>query len=168
MRFARGAKAAREAEDEKEIEAQLAMVAVQLNMIDEAKQLYKDCGRYDLLGKMLQASGNWDEALEVAEKYNRINLKNTHYQMARHFESARQFEKAVEHYVQSDTHRREVPRMLSRHQMFDKLERFVQLQEDPDIYKWWAQYQEVKQNIEGAFQYYKLAKDYASLVRIYC
>ena len=28
MRFARGAKAAREAEDEKEIEAQLAMVAI--------------------------------------------------------------------------------------------------------------------------------------------
>ena len=79
MRFARAAKAAREVEGEKEIEAQLAMVALQLGMIDDAKQLYKDCGRYDLLCQMLQASGNWDEVLEVAEKHNRINLKNTHY-----------------------------------------------------------------------------------------
>lgn len=86
MRFARGAKAAREAEDEKEIEAQLAMVAIQLNMIEDAKQLYKECGRYDLLAKMLQSSGEWNESLEVAEKQNRINLKNTHYNMAKHFE----------------------------------------------------------------------------------
>ena len=47
--------------------------------------------------------------------------------MALHFERARNFEKAIDHYVKSDTHRKEVPRMLSKHHMFDKLERFVQL-----------------------------------------
>jgi len=52
MRFARGARATRETENEKEIEARLAMVAIQLNMIDEAKALYKECGRYDLLCKL--------------------------------------------------------------------------------------------------------------------
>lgn len=41
MRFARGAKAAREAEKEKEPEARIAMVAIQLNMIDYAKDLYR-------------------------------------------------------------------------------------------------------------------------------
>jgi intraflagellar transport protein 140 len=40
MRFARGAKAAREAEDEKEIEAKLGLLSIQLNMIDEAKELF--------------------------------------------------------------------------------------------------------------------------------
>ena len=60
MRFARGAKAAREGEKEKELEAQIAMVAIQLNMIDDAKELYRACGRYDLLCKILQACGNWD------------------------------------------------------------------------------------------------------------
>jgi intraflagellar transport protein 140 len=87
MRFARGARVAREAESERELEAKLAMVAIQLNMIDDAKELYKECGRYDLLGKLHQACGEWDEAIEVAEKYNRINLKNTHFTMAKHFES---------------------------------------------------------------------------------
>ena len=41
MRFARGAKAAREAEKEREPEARIAMVAIQLNMIDDAKELYR-------------------------------------------------------------------------------------------------------------------------------
>ena len=66
MRFARGARAARETENEKEIEARLAMVAIQLNMIDDAKKLYKECGRYDLLCKLHQACGEWDEAIKVA------------------------------------------------------------------------------------------------------
>ena len=79
MRFARGAKSTRETEGEKEIEARLAMVAIQLNMIDDAKELYKECGRYDLLVKLHMSCGEWDEAIEVAQKYNRINLKNTHF-----------------------------------------------------------------------------------------
>lgn len=52
MRFARGARVVRETEKEREIEARLAMVAIQLNMIEDAKDLYKDCGRYDLLCKL--------------------------------------------------------------------------------------------------------------------
>jgi len=69
MRFARGARAAREVESEKELEARLAMVAIQLNMIEDAKSLYKECARYDLLCKLLICCGDFDEALEVAEKY---------------------------------------------------------------------------------------------------
>ena len=79
MRFARGAKAARETDNEKELDARLAMVAIQLNMLDDAKELYKSCGRYDLLCKLYPSCGEWDEAIAIAAKYNRINLKNTHY-----------------------------------------------------------------------------------------
>ena len=79
MRFARGAKSTRETEGEKELEARLAMVAIQLNMMDDAKELYRECGRYDLLCKLHMSCGEWDEAIEVAKKYNRINLKNTHF-----------------------------------------------------------------------------------------
>jgi intraflagellar transport protein 140 len=33
------------------------MVAIQLNMIDDAAKLYEDCKRYDLLNNMYQAKG---------------------------------------------------------------------------------------------------------------
>ena len=43
------------------------MVAIQLDMPDEAKALYEDSKRYDLLNKMFQANGEPDNAIEVAE-----------------------------------------------------------------------------------------------------
>lgn len=125
MRFARGARAARETEDEKELEARLAMVAIQLNMIDEAKELYRECGRYDLLCKLNQVNGEFDEAVEVAEKFNRINLKNTHYSMAKHYEAIGEVDQAIKFYIQSGTHTREVPRMLTSLNMIDRLQQFV-------------------------------------------
>ena len=121
MRFARGARATRETEGEKELEARLAMVAIQLNMIDEAKELYKECGRYDLLCKLDQTNGEFDDAVEVATKFNRINLKNTHYQMAKHNEAIGEIDMAIKYYIESGTHCKEVPRMLTQLNMIDRL-----------------------------------------------
>ena len=50
-------------------------VAVQLGQLDEAERLYAECGRYDLLNELLQASGEWDRALKMAEDKDRIHLK---------------------------------------------------------------------------------------------
>lgn len=60
MRFARGAKLVRESKTEDAIEPQLAMVAIQLGMKDEAIKLYEACKRFDLLNQMYQAAGNSD------------------------------------------------------------------------------------------------------------
>ena len=142
MRFARGAKATRETENEKELDARLAMVAIQLNMMDDAKELYKSCGRYDLLCKLHQSCGEWEEAINVATKYNRINLKNTHFLYAKHLETLGNIDMAIKHYIESGTHRTEVPRMLTALGVPERLQEFVLSQKDPALYKWWAQYLE--------------------------
>src|SRR5689334_14558640 len=80
MGNARGAKAVRESKKEPEKEAQIAMVAIQLNLLDDAERLYKECGRFDLLVQLYTASGRWKDALKCAAKYDRIHLKTTHYQ----------------------------------------------------------------------------------------
>jgi hypothetical protein len=46
------------------------------------------CGRYDLLNKMYQAMGQWEKAVDVAQKKDRIHLKVTHHQWARELEAA--------------------------------------------------------------------------------
>ena len=38
--------------------------------------------RYDLLNRLYRACGQWEKALEVAEKNDRISLKSTHYAYA--------------------------------------------------------------------------------------
>jgi intraflagellar transport protein 140 len=94
-------------------------------------------------------------------------LKNTYYQLAKHFERMGDFDQAIQNYIKSETHRTEVPRMLCKNLQFDKLESFVEMEQDPEIFKWWGQYLESKQNYDGAMKYYKQAKDNSSLVRLY-
>ena len=115
MGHARGAQALREAAKEPELEANVAVVAVQasgpdearalctskrpapilflsspypqLGLLSDATRLYTACGRWDLLNSLYQSSGQWDRALAVAAKHDRINLKRTHTAYARHLES---------------------------------------------------------------------------------
>ncbi|XP_054848420.1 intraflagellar transport protein 140 homolog [Eublepharis macularius] len=166
MGHARGAKAVREAEKEPEKEAQVAMLAIQLGMLEDAEQLYKQCKRYDLLNKFYQASDQWQKAIEVAEAHDRVNLRTTYYNYAKHLEATGEHSQALNYYEKSDTHRFEVPRMLSED--LHALESYVNKKKDKTLWKWWAQYLESQADMEGALKYYELAQDYFSLVRVYC
>ena len=44
---------------------------------------------------MYQANGEPENAVEVAEKFDRINLKNTYYSAAKFYEAANNFEQAI-------------------------------------------------------------------------
>lgn len=50
-----------------EPEAKIAVLAIELDMIEEAENLYKKCGRFDLLNRLLQNCGRFDEAQKIAE-----------------------------------------------------------------------------------------------------
>uniref|UniRef100_A0A0K8RTW7 Intraflagellar transport protein 140-like n=1 Tax=Crotalus horridus TaxID=35024 RepID=A0A0K8RTW7_CROHD len=166
MGHAKGAKALREAEQEPEQEARVAMLAVQLGMLEDAEQLYKQCKRYDLLNKFYQASDQWQKAIEVAETQDRVHLRTTYYNYAKHLEAIAERNFAITYYEKSDTHKFEVPRMLSED--LQALEAYVNRMKDKGLWKWWAQYLEGQADLEAAFKYYELAQDYFSMVRIHC
>ncbi|KAM9716097.1 intraflagellar transport protein 140 homolog isoform 2-T2 [Menidia menidia] len=166
MGNARAAKALREAETEPEQEAQVAMLAIQLGMLEEAEKLYKSCQRYDLLNIFYQASGQWQQALETAEVHDRIHLRTTYYNYAKYLESMGDKNLALAYYEKSDTHRVEVPRMLQDDPSL--LEFYVHKTKDKNIYKWWAQYLESQSDMDSALHFYDLAQDYLSLVRVHC
>ena len=88
MRFPKIAKSPtlRKAQKEPELDAQVAMLALQLGMVPEAEKLYKQAKRFDLLNKFYQSIGRWDEALEIANKHDRLHLRATHYQYAKKLE----------------------------------------------------------------------------------
>ncbi|KAI5932679.1 Intraflagellar transport protein 140 [Manis javanica] len=166
MGHAHGARALREAEREPELEARVAMLAIQLGMLEDAERLYKQCQRYDLLNKLYQASGQWHKAVEVAEHQDRIRLRTTYYNYAKHLEASADCGLALNYYEKSDTHRFEVPRMLSED--LQSLELYVNKKEDKTLWRWWAQYLESQAEMEAALHYYELAQDHFSLVRIHC
>ncbi|XP_068161175.1 intraflagellar transport protein 140 homolog isoform X2 [Antennarius striatus] len=166
MGSARAAKALREAEAEPEPEARVAMLAIQLGMLEDAETLYKSCRRYDLLNNFYQASGQWQQALDTAEKNDRIHLRTTYYNYAKYLESTGNKSHALTYYEKSDTHRVEVPRMLQDDT--SSLEIYVSKMKDKNIFKWWAQYLESQSDMDSALLYYKHAQDYLSLVRVHC
>ncbi|XP_028354376.1 intraflagellar transport protein 140 homolog isoform X3 [Physeter macrocephalus] len=166
MGHARGARALREAEQEPEPEARVAVLAIQLGMLEDAEHLYKKCGRYDLLNRLLQASGQWQRAIEVAERHDRVHLRTTYYNYARHLEASGDCSLALSYYEKSDTHRFEVPRMLAED--LQALELYINKMKDKTLWRWWAQYLESQAEMDAALRYYELAHDYFSLVRVYC
>ena len=48
------------------------MVALQLGMVEEAKHLYEESSRYDLLSKICQANGEVEKSIDISDKYDRI------------------------------------------------------------------------------------------------
>ena len=66
---------------------------------EEAEQLYTSCGRYDLLNKLYQANNQWSKAIAVAERHDRIHLRSTYYNFARHCELSGDIGAAINGYV---------------------------------------------------------------------
>ncbi|CAM9937918.1 intraflagellar transport protein 140 homolog isoform X2 [Lampetra fluviatilis] len=166
MGHARGAKALREAQKEPELEAQVAMLALQLGLKDEAEQLYKSCKRYDLLNQFYQATGQWQKAVETAETNDRVHLRTTYFNKAKYLEETGDFDAAITYYEKSETHKFEVPRMLFEDQ--HALENYINKNKDASLLKWWAQYLESTGAMDAALKAYESAHDYLSLVRVYC
>ena len=56
-------------------------------------------------------SGQWSKALEVCEGKDRIHLRNTYYNYAKHLEAMGDLRTAVPMYEKSGTHKFEVIRL---------------------------------------------------------
>ncbi|KAL5018582.1 hypothetical protein ScPMuIL_004304 [Solemya velum] len=133
---------------------------------EDAERLLKNCKRYDLLNEFYQSGGHWGKALETAEMYDRIHLRTTYYNFAKHLERKGEQLEAIPNYEKSETHRFEVPRMMFED--IETLEQYIIKQQDQVLHKWWAQYLESSADMTSALQYYELAQDYLSMVRVYC
>lgn len=169
MGNAAGAKAVRECQaQEPEINAHVAMLAIQVGLYDEAEELYRACNRYDLLNELYQASNKWQKAIECAETSDRIHLRTTYYNYGKYLESIGDESGAIEHYERSDTNRYEVPRMMFEEGEHEKLENYINKNKDKTLHKWWAQYMESIGEMESALHYYEMSQDYLSMVRVHC
>ncbi|KAG2490014.1 hypothetical protein HYH03_011479 [Edaphochlamys debaryana] len=168
MEHARGARALREAKSIEEADARVATVAVHLGMIEDAKKLYIACERYDLLNQLYRACGQWDRALEIAEKWDRIHLKSTHFAYAQYFERSGNLADAQKHYEASGCGLVEVPRMLFEAEKFNELQAYIQANDSRELILWWGKYLESLGEYTKALDCYRKAGDSLSMVRIHC
>lgn len=64
----------------------VALVAVHLGLMEDAEELLEQAEQWGRLIELYIASGDWDRALFLAENKDRVSLKPTHYQYAKHLE----------------------------------------------------------------------------------
>ncbi|KAL9643912.1 hypothetical protein ABK040_013321 [Willaertia magna] len=153
-----------------ELLAWIAILAIQLGMIEEAEKLYIECERYDLLNEMYQSIGLWEKAIETAKTKDRIHLKTTHYKYAKYLEiELGDLKSAQIHYELSNTHQYEVPRMYYNAGELTLLHTYILSHpDDKELNRWWANYCEGNTEYEEALKYYIIANDFLSQVRMYC
>jgi len=168
MRYSRGIEAVRLAKRLEIQEMVLAEVAIQLGQIDVAKALYGQCNRYDLLNKMLQKQGMWKEALEIANNNDTLNIKNTHFEYAKHLDSVGDFSKAIKNFEQAGMQAKEIVRMYLKSNRINELEDYVLVRKDTNLLGMLAAYFESQGNITKAYHLYEKAKDYENIVRLSC
>lgn len=121
-------RAIREAKKENQKDVQVAILAAHLGLFSEAEQLLTDCGRFDILNRILQASGNWERALEIGESKDRINLKNTYYSFGKYLDEVGDLAGSLAAYEKSAAYSFEIPRMLINQQ--GELERYIKTCDD--------------------------------------
>lgn len=148
-----------------ESEAKIAVLAVELNMIAEAEALYKKCGRYDLLNELLQACGRYEEAVQIAERLDRIHLKNTYFQYAEWLRDQGDVNKALTYYNKSNNATHNITQMLMSGDP-SVMKQYMQETTDENLLKWWAQYIESTGDMDEAFKVYQKANDWFSQVII--
>ncbi|BFF95614.1 intraflagellar transport protein 140 homolog [Drosophila madeirensis] len=165
---ARSVRALRQAmeDDDLETEAKVAVLAIELGMIEEAKDLYRRCKRFDLLNKLLQATGRLDEALQMAETEDRIHLKHTYYQKAQSLREQGDIKGALEYFEKTQNPSQNITQLLIENP--GAMKRYIQTTSDPKLLRWWGQYIESSGDMDAALAVYHKAEDWFSQVKILC
>jgi intraflagellar transport protein 140 len=142
------------------------MVAMHLNMIEDAKILLQEVGRYDVLIRFYITIGEYEKAIEIAKEFDRIDLENTYYRIAEHYDRINDIDKAIEYYKLSKCGSREIPKMLVQKNRIDLLENYMGKGEDKKSLIWWGTYLESQGEQEKALATYKKASHYSNTVRL--
>lgn len=140
-------------------------------MYDEAARLYEKCGRYDLLSALLRSRGDYDRAVEVCMKRDRLHLKATFFAYARHLEALGETKEAISAYCESGTHCTEVPRMLWEKGDLSLLSAFVHERKEKELSRWLGHHHEADPDPDvrkQALDVYKEVDDTYEVVRYLC
>ncbi|CAF1117485.1 unnamed protein product [Didymodactylos carnosus] len=167
MGLFRGARALRAVEHDKP-EVKIAVLAIHLNMKEEAEKILLQSKRYDLLNQFYQSINEWDKAIDISLRHDRIHLRNTYYNYAKYLEQYNQIEKAVEFYEKSGTQQNEVRRLYLKRKDMSGYKEYTAKQNDPKLFCWWGRYFESRGKVEEALGCYRKANDNLSLCRLLC
>ena len=63
---------------------------------EEAEKILLQSKQYDVLNQLYQSTNEWDKAVDISTRHDRIHLRNTYYNYAKYLEQSNELEKAIE------------------------------------------------------------------------
>ena len=63
---------------------------------EEAEKVLLQSKQHDLLNQLYQSTNEWEKAIDIATRHDRIHLRNTFYNYAKHLEQMNEIDKAIE------------------------------------------------------------------------
>ena len=144
-----------------------ALLAINLNLTVEGERLLKDDPNE--LSRLYQLQNEWNDAFYHADK---IQIKSSHYDYARHLEGEHKINEAIKYYELSGNVL-EIPRMLFETRNISQLEDYCLKSRKKDsksssLVTWWGQYCESQGDHKTAIEMYENVSDHYNLVRLMC
>ncbi|CAG5059653.1 unnamed protein product [Parnassius apollo] len=148
----------------------VAVLAVNLGMIEEAEQLFRESQRPDLITRLISAKeGGLSEIINGDnEGENMLLVKSAQHKLAKILWANGETGAALKFFENAGTLVPHVPRMLIAQGQAPVLAQYVNNSNDSKLITWWGHYLESVGDLDGALEAYGRANDFGEQTRLLC
>ncbi|XP_032520316.2 intraflagellar transport protein 140 homolog [Danaus plexippus] len=150
--------------------SKVGVLAVNLGMIDEAEQLFREAQRPDLITRLISAKeGGLNEIINGEnEGENLLLIKSAQHKLAKIMWANGETTAALKLFESAGTLVPHVPRMLIAQGQASVLAQYVSTSKDSNLITWWGHYLESIGDLDGALDAYERANDFGEQTRLLC
>lgn len=148
----------------------VAVLAINLDMTDEAENLFREAQRPDLITRLISAKeGGLNEITNASnEGENTLLIKSAQHKLAKILWSNGETGAALKLFESAGTLVPHVPRMLIAQGQASLLAQYVANSNDVNLITWWGHYLESIGDLDGALEAYARANDFGEQTRLLC
>ncbi|XP_065569457.1 intraflagellar transport protein 140 homolog isoform X2 [Artemia franciscana] len=147
-------------------EAKLIVLALHLDMIEEAIEMSKNYNNKFWLLKLYELTNQWDKAIEFCKATNAIEKNIIYNKYAKFLEANGEVKAALQHYEAAGCAELEIARLFKRFP--DETRNYCAISTDRSIQRWYAKHAESQGDYALAMEFYKKCEDIVSLCRSLC
>lgn len=157
-------------EDSMSDTCKVGVLAVNLGMLEEAENLFKEANRPDLITRLLSAKeGGFRQIIDGNnEGENVLLVKSAQHKLAKILWANGESGAALKLFESAGTLVPHVPRMLIAQGQASVLAQYVATSNNDSLIMWWGHYLESIGDLDGALEAYSRANDFGEQTRLLC